>query len=352
MQMQGHFRLGGVLVLAALLGAGAVPALEWTWGPVLPLPTSCRATTVVNGIVITVGGTQWEEHASGTKIKRWSKAVYSLDSESAQWRKLPDYPLACDSAAASSVGSMLFVVGGRDDKRAFGDVFRLDLSRTTPHWEQVPALPKPRWGAGAVSIRGILYVAGGLEGELATSGEDRPARDVLAFDPMRPIVGWRIVARIPGPALNWRSIAASDGQLYLFGGLTYKPASTDRGFLPHREAYALDIDKRAWRMLAPLPVAMGSGAATTLNSHAILIAGGYALALPNRETTDHKVRTHFTAQCFLYDTLQNRYFGLAPMKMGLVDFGFVQCFGKLLVIGGEDGPYRSRTDLTEVGSFR
>ena len=344
--------MSGVLVVATLLKSGAFPALEWSWGPVLPAPTSCRATAVVNGIVVTVGGTRWEEDASGTRVKRWSRAVYALDSDAAAWRKLPDYPLACDYAAAASVGSTLFVAGGRHETQVYADVFRLDLSSARPHWEQAPALPKPRWGAAAVNSRGIVYLAGGIEVESAAVGDDRPSRDVLALDLAKPSAGWRTVALIPGPALNWRNAAACDGRLCLFGGLTDERAATDRGFLPHREAYAFDVAQGTWRTLAPLPVAMGSGAATAVNAHSILIAGGYALALPGNGTPDHKARTYFTPQCFLYDTRENRYTPLTPMKTGLTDFGFVHCFGKLLVIGGEDGPYRSRTDLIQIGTFR
>src|ERR1041385_3044483 len=75
-------RMSDILIVATLLQGAAFPAFEWYWGPVLPSPTSCRATAVVNDMVVTVGDTRWAQNAVGTRVMQWSRAVFALDASS------------------------------------------------------------------------------------------------------------------------------------------------------------------------------------------------------------------------------------------------------------------------------
>jgi N-acetylneuraminic acid mutarotase len=144
--------------------------------------------------------------------------------------------------------------------------------------------------------------------------------------------------------------AACGGKLYLLGGLI--PASEgDKGFLPQADVLALDVAKGTWEQLRPLPTPMGSGAAVAIDSRFILMTGGYGLAVSAASAPDHKARTYFTSDCLLYDVARNSYRFLSPLKMPVADQGLVYVKNKLFIIGGEDAPYQTRTDIVQVGQL-
>lgn len=336
------------LFLTAQSVLGTPPILHWFWGPVMPLAKTCRATAVVRGEIVTVGGTSWEDVGPGRKIKRWTSGVYELNPQKLRWRELPNYPLLVGYAFAAAIGSQLYVVGGLSPSRGISEVYMLDLAFPRRHWAPAPPLPHARWGVVGAVIGNIIYVAGGVESDSSSPEDSHVARDVLAFDPSHPKKGWRQVAIIPGPLLEWRCGVGFGGKLYLFGGLSEEPREADKGFLPHTEAFVLDVSDKRWRKLPPLPIPLGSGAAATLDSRYILLAGGYALAVSANKTPDAKARTYLTSESLLYDTVESRYGFVTPLKMGVDDLGLVYTRGRIVALGGEDSTCRSRTDLIQI----
>lgn len=52
-------------------------AIDWSWGPVMPVAKSARATTAVGTLIVTVGGTLWETEEDETK----TTSVDALDTQ-------------------------------------------------------------------------------------------------------------------------------------------------------------------------------------------------------------------------------------------------------------------------------
>lgn len=119
--------------------------------------------------------------------------------------------------------------------------------------------------------------------------------------------------------------------------------------MPLAESTVFDPKTGTCRQIGKLPYGLGSGAAVAVDARTIVIAGGLALAVEGKATPNGKARAHVSPEILLYDTVQDRYSNGGSMRLGLADQGLVFVNGHLYAIGGEDSPYRSRTDLVQVG---
>jgi len=318
--------------------------MQWTWGPVMPAAKSCRATAAVGHSVVTVGGTAWETLENETKVKRWLRCAYRLDVGATHWAALPDYPFAAGYGFAAAVGNEIYVCGGRGTKRGNAETFVLDLAKESASWEPGPALPLARWAHVGGVIDGVVYIAGGVQGDPGPGGETMAAPDVLALDTGDIAAGWTKVAGMPSLDLEWPVAAATDGRLFLFGGM--------RAGVPIAEAFALDPGTGRWTPIHPLPLGLGSGAAVAIGDGAILVSGGSALAVPAALTPDGKVRNIIAANSFLYHVRQDSYQTVTPLLQATLDQGLVHINGTVVSIGGEDSPYKTRSDLVQIGTLR
>jgi N-acetylneuraminic acid mutarotase len=207
----------------------------------------------------------------------------------------------------------------------------------------------------------VIYVASGTE---QREGRQMPATDVLCLDTSIPKAEWRHVTDIPGRTVDWRMGTVVGGKLYLFGGLAEVEESQDDAdsaerafykaapFAPRAGSFAYDIASKQWKPLERLPTPMGSGGCAVMDEDHIIIAGGLALAMDGSNQPDHRSRLYLSTECLLYDIKKDRYERMTPsMRIAVSDQGCV-CLGeKLFVVGGEDSPWKSRTDLVQVGQL-
>jgi hypothetical protein len=193
-------------------------------------------------------------------------------------------------------------------------------------------------------IDGVVYIAGGVQGDPGPDGETMEAADVLALDTGDTAAGWIRVAGMPSTDLEWPVAAATDGRLFLFGGM--------RAGVPVAEAFALDPGTGRWTPIRPLPLGLGSGAAVEIGDGAILVSGGSALAVPAALTPDGKGRNIIAAHSFTYSVRKDRYQPVTPLLQATLDQGLVQVNGTIVSIGGEDSPYKTRSDLVQIGTLR
>ena len=127
---------GGACVTAAvLLAAGAPAGIDWSWGPVMPVAKSCRATATSGGSLFTVGGTLWETLPDARKVKRWSTCALRIDVKERRWIRLPDYPVPAGYASATAVNGQLWVIGGRGEERGNK---RRERTRQARGWQGWP----------------------------------------------------------------------------------------------------------------------------------------------------------------------------------------------------------------------
>ncbi len=333
-----------ILSLLALLSA----PFDWSYGPVLPAARTCRATAAVGNSIVTVGGTSWEQ-VDGRLVKRWSREVFALNTRAGIWTRLPDYPREVGYAFAAAVNGRIYVIGGRGRERGNSEVFSLDPSEAKVVWRTQAKLPNPHWGLSGGVIGSVIYVAGGNQGPGSPDRHTAPSRMILAYDTEAANPAWRLVGTLPANGAEWQMGAAAAGRIYWFGGLRSAPGESDKDLMPLVESTVFDPKSGTCRQIAKLPHGLGSGAAVALDARTIVIAGGLALAVDGKATPNGKARAHVSSEILLYDTVQDRYSNGGSMRLGLTDQGLVFVNGRLYAIGGEDSPYRSRTDLVQVG---
>ena len=356
------------LLLFVAAGCATKPsAIDWSWGPVVPIPKSSFGTTTVCDSVVTVGGTFWVTTPEGKDLKIWPSKAYQLDTKEMKWNNLPDYPRAAGYPFAASVHRKLYVVGGRGAKYGNSETFILDMSEKNPKWVQGPSLPRPRWSCVGDVIDSVIYITAGEQGDPSKEGDVKDAVSVMALDTKAIEKGWQHVSDIPGPKPGWTSAAACNGKLYIFGGTDttkgmeksiIKEGSVrvmENNFIPyqpHSRVLSFDVATGEWEKLSPLPNSKSSCASLAIDDRYILLAGGVDLAAGRGETGDDRMRINFSSDCWIYDTVEDKYEAITPLKKAVADTGIVKIGDRLYVIGGENNPFKTRTDLVQIGRLK
>ena len=340
---------------------------DFSWGPTAPMARTSRATVGVLDSVVAVGGTYWVDTEDHKVAKVYSAEVFRFDTSTEEWQELPDYPIPAGYAFATAVDSRIFVVGGRGYRRANSETFIMDLSEADPCWIPGPVLPAPRYGDVGGVIGSVIYIAGGVEGELSQKPEEAPSPGVLALDTANLDQGWHFIAQLPEPATQWRYGTTCGDRLYLFGGMAQESVAqettTEAGtprvaennllpYVPQDEAFALDVKSRQWTKLPSLPLAKLSGGCIALDERYLLIVGGVDMVATAQQTPDQRPRISFSPECWLFDTQNNSYQMVAYLKKSVGDQGLAYIDGKLYVIAGEANPFKTRTDLVQIGTFK
>jgi non-specific serine/threonine protein kinase len=176
--------------------------------------------------------------------------------EGGRWLPLAPMPDGRAAAAAAIANGRLYVLGGRNGRRALArDAFVLTLG--TRRWERIPG-PGPREHLAAASSRGRVYAIGGRAAGIDTNSVrfevyDRRART------------WRPLAPLPG-ARGGTGAAAIGGRIVSVGG--EQPAGTIR------TVYSYDTSKKRWSRLPDLPTPRHGLGVVAENGSIWVLAGG------------------------------------------------------------------------------
>ncbi len=353
-----------ITVLLFLFATGCteqVSKIDWSWGPVAPMPKSSWITTAAGNSVITVGGTYWATAPDGKDVKTWMQDVQKLNTKNMQWESLPDYPVPVGVTYAACVNDKLYVIGGKGGDKVHDETYILDLSKKNSKWQKGPSLPQPNWGLKGGIIDNTIYIISGL-----IESESKITPNVLALDTANPENRWRHVADLPSPKTQWQFATACGKKLYLFGGgieISDKPRATDAGILripenvflplmPQAEVFLLDVVSGKWKKLRDLPTPKCFAECVAIDDRYIVIVGGVDAVLKAAETSDNRPRISVSNQCWLYDTIKDSYKPLTPLKKSVCDQGLAYINGTLYVIAGEGTTFRTRTDLVQIGRIK
>ncbi len=173
------------------------------------------------------GGTPWQAlgdtYAYDPRADRWTPLtplpagpggvqdtvdpVSSYDLTTGCWELLPRLPGARDHAGGAVVGSVLYVVGGRDrgQDHIRGDVFALDLR--TRSWGHRAPMPTPRGGIAAAAVGSVIYTFGGEGNPADRSHGVFP--DTEAYDTARD--RWHRLPPMPVPRSTFTTAIALGG---------------------------------------------------------------------------------------------------------------------------------------------
>jgi hypothetical protein len=338
-----------VLILCSAFANSAAISLAqnsapdgWNWGPLLSVRRTAFSCCQADDSVVTVGGTYWTNLGTATPQKRWLASVERLTSSSGNWTSLPDFPVEIDYALLVFANQRLIAVGGQNNDGLLSATRYLDFEDPEFRWREGPPLPRPlaRLRGG---VRNSWVVAVTDEPQLSGK-QDIAGSKVLAWDTANPAAAWEEIGAVPEPSIGNRAVAIADGRLYVFGGA----AADESGELRlSPRVWCFDLQRKEWSESAPLPIAVRDATARALDSNTIAVVGGVEEAVSADAAPDGVSRILLSTRVMCFDTRSNKFTAAAPLNMAVADHGVAVLGDDLLVVGGEDSQYRTRTDLVQ-----
>ncbi|KAK1947897.1 tRNA wybutosine-synthesizing protein 2/3/4 [Phytophthora citrophthora] len=176
--------------------------------------------------------------------------LYAMDLETKRWEQITAQgvgPSPRWKHCSCTVGSVIYVHGGRDAEQVFGDLFALDLSQNPPQWRQIEGTSASRRFNHVASVVNLTKIAF-WEGDVG-SGGDSSSSACSMFDTVTET--WEdnrlenARNKSHPPALFAASASPiNDHQVIVVGGMT--SALVAKGDKATRKVYMLDVDASQW----------------------------------------------------------------------------------------------------------
>lgn len=368
--------------------------IEWRRGPDLPQGFQDSDVGFIGNYLITVCGF-CQGHKNPTMKNEperyprgFLKKVWALDvsSENSSWISLPDFPGdARQGLMCTAIGNSLYCWGGFSYTKPFcySDGYRLQMKDNKWVWEELPNLPWPLTFAGICSVGSIIYLSGGKDYDNEHSycwsdrfqKVERMGAKLLAFDSQNISEGWKVISEIPGVPRNGHVMAVIGSNIYIITGVTghdwsgvVDTTGITGGTVVDNWRYDLSTGK--WTRLPDTPIATAGFPDNKMvfKDRYILLIGGYQFqSIINIDQTSRenygKVSLFndegdYCNDVLVYDSYKN-IFGRADY-LPLNNFcpGAVIRGNELYLIGGETGGsiiegkvYGHHPDLCLIGKI-
>jgi N-acetylneuraminic acid mutarotase len=210
------------------------------------------------------------------------------------WTKAADMPTPRTEVSATSLGDVIYVIGGFDAYGHPTDIVEI-YSVMNNTWKRTAAapLPNPLHHTAATSFNGKVYVVGGF-----LDSQWTPSNRLFIYDPLKN--QWHEGKPMPTPrgALTANFV---NGTLYAVGGQSSSSSSSSLGILATNEAYDVVYDR--WTTKASMPTARHHAASAVVNGKLYVIAGRVAGISPTVNVNANE----------MYDPEKNKWILLEPM---------------------------------------
>lgn len=308
------------LCLASVLLAGTGQAQSgWTDAAPLPSPRQEIYATTHDGTIVTAGGLA--ERASAVRDD-----VLAFDPRTGAWRALADLPAARHHVTLSTLGDLIYAVGGFSgafpDWKPEASAYAYDTE--TGAWSALPDLPVARGEHVAAVAGGRLYVIGGRVAGTSGAATFQAHRDTGRVDVFDPETGvWTRGVDAP-TARNSAASAVIDGRIYVVGGRQY--LGLPGGGAANVNVAALEVFDPAtglWSVRAPLPQAAGGLAAAAIDGRLYVVGG--------EQWTPTKA---VYADAWVYDPAADAWEALPDLGVPRHGLAAAAVDGRLYAIGG------------------
>ncbi|APX13998.1 hypothetical protein BWR18_18550 [Tateyamaria omphalii] len=235
----------------------------------MPSPRQEIYATTHEGLIFTAGGL-----AEGASAVRDDFLAYDPTSDS--WRELPDLPAARHHITLSTLGDVIYAVGGFSggfpDWRPEASAYAFDLARG--EWRDLPNLPVARGEHVSAVADGRIFVIGGRVGGTEGAASFTEHRDTGRVDVFDPATGmWSRGIDAP-TARNSAASAVIDGQIYVVGGRQYLGQADGSGVNVNVAALEVfDPETGLWSVRAPMPRGAGGLAAAAVDGKLYVFGG-------------------------------------------------------------------------------
>ena len=229
----------------------------WVEGPAMSSPLIHAAALTLGSSVYVVGG-------SDGRSAQTDASVYDANTQS--WTTLPSLATGRAQLTLATTNGRLYAIGGESDGAPLGTV---DVLNTTEpaSWTALAPMPTTRYGLASVLIGNNIHVLGGK-----TNG-GAVLRNHEVFDTASNAWSNR-VAEMPRPRYAFGAVYHAR-KVYLVGG-------EDESGTPIAEVDVYDVASDSWSQAAPMPtprsfaavVVLRNGGEVSTGDVGILVAGG------------------------------------------------------------------------------
>lgn len=243
------------------------------------------------------------------------------------WRSETQTPTLRDGPSAVELGERIVLVGGI---REFYDDYRKARSLSTVEafdfktgrWSRWPDLPQPLNHVGVAAVDGKLYAFGGLTDEWRIG---RATAQSWRYDPDRR--RWTELADMP-TARGGAGVAVVGKRIYVVGGIA--------GTVSLDAVESFDTRTGRWSRHAPMP--------TRRDHLGVAASGGQVYAVAGRKEDERSLKAFER-----YDPAADEWTTLPPIPEHKAGFVLAETPAGLVASGGED--LRTRTLYAGVYAF-
>ena len=248
-----------------------------------------------------------------------------------RWVKLAPFPEASEEVLGASAGGKLYVFAGlAPGYKSKAMVYEYDPA--TDKWTKNKPMALASHHVALTELNGKIYVFGGFV--LPQSGPPSwvPINNAFEYDPA--VDTWKALA--PMPTKRGAAVAAAaGGKLYVIGGASMHPGSSEPAVLGNRPHRALSTNEEydpatnTWRERNPMPTARNHAAVGSVGGKIYVIGGrvgsAFVSVLSSNVTTVEE-----------YDPVTDQWGALkAPMPTARSAVASAVHGGRIYVVGGE-----------------
>ncbi len=229
---------------------------SWTPLPALPDPEGfagmCAGTC--GEIMICAGGTNFPEKPMlEGGAKTWTDRIFTLSPGENEWKEAGTLPVPYAYGASAGIREGLLCIGGCGKEGHRKDVYLLNLAKGTVTTHPFPSLPIALAYTAAAVLDGKVYLTGGCE----RPGEQDCTNRVFMLDTRRTEQGWLEQAPLPGRGRFLHQMAATDGALYVLGGIGLREQDGQQVRELLKEAWSY-TPEHGWTRLPDMPYAIAA----------------------------------------------------------------------------------------------
>ncbi len=284
---------------------------HFKWSQAKPIPDSNgfagSFVGVTNGALMVAGGSNFPGNKRPWEngVKTWYDRIFVLERPEGKWKEVGKLPHPMAYGVALTYKNEVLCLGGGDAKKNYNDVFLLKYNSGKIKTTFLPPMPSPLINACGVIVNGKVYIMGGIKTPTGITENNFWSLDLSAPAGSQK---WKIRKHVPGMSRMLATSGASEGNVYVFGGvhLVMADGKLQREYLKDCWEYN---QAKGWGKIADLPYTLAATPSPAYNadpSHLLLFGGDDGLnALKVLELKDK--HPGFRNEILEYNTITNAW---------------------------------------------